>query len=101
RTRRPSSTLSPYTTLFRSLKRDGVQVKILTGDNELVARHVCEQVGLENPTIVLGEELEQMSDPALQHLAEETTVFARVTPMQKRSEEHTSELQSPYDLVCR
>ena len=60
-----------------------MQVKILTGDNELVARHVCEQVGLENPTIVLGEELEQMSDPALQHLAEESTVFARVTPMQK------------------
>ena len=58
-------------------------MKILTGDNELVARHVCEEVGLENPTIVLGEELEQMSDPALQHLAEETTVFARVTPMQK------------------
>jgi len=68
---------------IEALKRDGVQVKILTGDNELVARHVCEQVGLENPTIVLGEELEQMSDPALQHLAEETTVFARVTPMQK------------------
>src|SRR5436190_1718225 len=68
---------------IEALKRDGVQVKILTGDNELVARHVCEEVGLENPTIVLGEELEQMSDPALQHLAEETTVFARVTPMQK------------------
>jgi Mg2+-importing ATPase len=66
-----------------AMKRDGVEVKILTGDNELVARHVCEQVGLTNPTIVLGEEIARMTDPALQHVAEETNVFARVSPMQK------------------
>lgn len=66
-----------------AMKRDGVEVKILTGDNELVARHICEQVGLKNPSIILGEEIEQTTDPALQHLAEETTVFARVSPMQK------------------
>jgi Mg2+-importing ATPase len=66
-----------------AMKRDGVEVKILTGDNELVARHVCEQVGLTNPVIVLGEELDLMSDPALQHTAEQATVFARVSPMQK------------------
>jgi Mg2+-importing ATPase len=66
-----------------ALKRDGVQVKILTGDNEFVARHVCEQVGLDARVVVLGEELEKMSEPALQHVAEETTVFARVSPMQK------------------
>ncbi|MGB0037077.1 MAG: magnesium-translocating P-type ATPase [Candidatus Acidiferrales bacterium] len=65
------------------MNRDGIKVKILTGDNELVARHVCEQVGLSNPTIVMGDELERTSDPALQHLAETTTVFARVSPMQK------------------
>ncbi|HWF39300.1 MAG TPA: magnesium-translocating P-type ATPase [Candidatus Acidoferrales bacterium] len=66
-----------------ALERDGVQVKILTGDNELVARHVCQQVGLKEPAIILGQELESMSDPALQHLAEETDVFARVSPVQK------------------
>jgi Mg2+-importing ATPase len=66
-----------------AMKRDGVDVKLLTGDNELVARHVCEQVGLTNPTIVLGEELDRMTDPALQHVAEATSVFARVSPMQK------------------
>ena len=66
-----------------AMKRDGVEVKILTGDNELVARHICEQVGLTNPGIVLGEELELMSEPALQHKAEQATVFARVSPMQK------------------
>jgi Mg2+-importing ATPase len=58
-----------------AMSRDGVEVKILTGDNELVARHICEQFGIKNPTIILGEELERTSDPALQHLAEETTVL--------------------------
>lgn len=66
-----------------ALERDGVRVKILTGDNELVARHICEQVGLKDPLIVLGDELEQMTDPALGHVAEQAVVFARVSPMQK------------------
>ncbi len=66
-----------------AMKRDGVEVKILTGDNELVARHICEQVGLKDATILLGDELERMTEPALQHVAEQTTVFARVSPMQK------------------
>jgi P-type Mg2+ transporter len=66
-----------------AMNRDGVEIKILTGDNELVARHICEQVGIINSNIILGEELERTSDPALQHLAETTTVFARVSPVQK------------------
>ncbi len=66
-----------------AMKRDGVDVKILTGDNELVARHVCEQVGIHDPGVMLGEELESTSDTALEHRAEETTIFARVSPMQK------------------
>jgi Mg2+-importing ATPase len=66
-----------------SLKRDGVDVKILTGDNELVARHVCCEVGLPEPVMVLGPEIDAMTDPALSHVAEQADVFARVTPMQK------------------
>jgi Mg2+-importing ATPase len=66
-----------------AMKRDGVQVKILTGDNELVAQYLCAQVGLESGTAVLGSELDQMSDTALAHVAEETAIFARVSPMQK------------------
>ena len=66
-----------------AMTRDGIEVKIITGDNELVARHICEQVGLHDPTIVLGDELDQMTEPALQHVAEQTTVFARVSPSQK------------------
>jgi P-type Mg2+ transporter len=75
------------------LKRDGVEVKILTGDNELVARHVCEQVGLTNPTIILGDDLEHTTDTALQVLAEDATVFARVSPMQKHRIIHALKLR--------
>ncbi len=65
------------------LKRDGVEVKILTGDNDLVARHVCGQVGLDAARIVTGEELERTSDAAMGPLAARTTLFARVSPAQK------------------
>jgi Mg2+-importing ATPase len=65
------------------LKRDGVDVKILTGDNELVTRHICRQVGFPLPVMVLGPEIDAMTDPALNHVAEQANVFARVTPMQK------------------
>jgi Mg2+-importing ATPase len=43
--------------VLQALQADGVQVKILTGDNELVIRHVCEKVGLDGGKIVLGGEL--------------------------------------------
>ena len=66
-----------------AMKRDGVQVKILTGDNELVAQYICGQVGLESPVVVLGSDIEQMTEPALTHMAEQATIFARVSPMQK------------------
>jgi Mg2+-importing ATPase len=65
------------------LKRDGVTVKIITGDSDLVSRTVCAQVGLDAGTIVLGAELENMSDSALAHVVEQTTVFARISPAQK------------------
>jgi Mg2+-importing ATPase len=68
---------------LNDLRSDGVQVKILTGDNELVARHVCAQVGLDGARIVLGEDVDRMTDTALAHVAEQTTVFARVSPAQK------------------
>jgi P-type Mg2+ transporter len=68
---------------LRDLSRDGIQVKILTGDNELVTQHICSQVGLEDGRIILGDELERMTDPALAHVVEQTSVFARVSPAQK------------------
>jgi len=69
--------------MLDELRRDGVEVKILTGDNEHVTRCVCEQVGLTTDRIVLGDELDRMSDTALAHVAEQTGVFARVSPAQK------------------
>jgi P-type Mg2+ transporter len=68
---------------LRALRRDGVVVKILTGDNELVARHVCGEVGLDETRMVSGDEIERMSDSALAAVAEQVTVFARVSPAQK------------------
>jgi Mg2+-importing ATPase len=68
---------------LRALRRDGVQVKILTGDNELVTQHICSQVGLDGGRIILGDELERMTDTALAHVVEQTSVFARVSPAQK------------------
>jgi len=66
-----------------SLRADGVAVKILTGDNELVTRWICDQVGLRDARIVLGSELDALSDVALARLAEQADVFARVSPAQK------------------
>src|SRR6185369_5089698 len=53
------------------------------GDNELVTQHICSQVELDSGRIVLGTELDNISDPALAHIVEQTSVFARVSPAQK------------------
>lgn len=66
-----------------ALKRDGVEVKIITGDSDLVSSTVCNRVGIDPGKIVLGSELDRISDGALAHVAEQTTVFARVSPAQK------------------
>lgn len=65
------------------LQRDGVAIKILTGDNELVTAHVCAQAGLEVGSIVLGPELDALDTPALARLAERHTIFARLSPAGK------------------
>lgn len=69
--------------MVEELKRDGVQVKIITGDNEAVGRYVCTQVGLRADRIVLGDEMDRIGDTALTQIVEETDVFARVSPAQK------------------
>ena len=66
-----------------ALRRDGVEVKIITGDGELVTSHVCSQVALDHGKIVLGEQIEGMTDPALAHVVGQANVFARVSPAQK------------------
>ena len=66
-----------------SLHKAGVAVKILTGDNEVITRTVCTQVGLPPGKILLGSEVEAMSDIALGEAAEATTVFAKLAPGHK------------------
>jgi Mg2+-importing ATPase len=66
-----------------SLRRDGVRVKVITGDSPLVARYICGCVGLDAGRIVDGDELDRTNDSALAHLVEQTVIFARVSPMQK------------------
>ena len=58
-------------------------MKILTGDNEIVTRKVCKEVGLDIGEPILGYEIDSLPDKALAKLAEETTVFAKLNPMQK------------------
>jgi len=65
------------------LNNSGVQLKILTGDNELVTKKTCEQMGFEIKGLVLGSEIAQIHDDALARVVEEANVFAKVTPAQK------------------
>ncbi|MEM3449466.1 MAG: magnesium-translocating P-type ATPase [Nitrososphaerota archaeon] len=65
------------------LKEMGVGIKILTGDNELVARKICDELKIPAKKIVNGEELTKMSSTEIKAVVEETTIFARVTPEQK------------------
>ena len=66
-----------------TLKASGVQVKILTGDNDIVTRKICHEVGLAVDRIVLGSEMAVLSPEELASLAETATVFAKVSPSQK------------------
>lgn len=68
---------------IRALKAHGVRTKILTGDNDKVTRTVCKQVGLPVRNMLLGSDLENMTDAELAIAAESTDVFAKLTPDQK------------------
>lgn len=68
---------------IRTLKEYGVTTKILTGDNEKVTRTICKQVGLKVNNMLLGSDIDNMNDDELMKVAEETQVFAKLTPSQK------------------
>src|SRR5207237_10559436 len=67
-----------------ALRQHGVAVKVLTGDNDLVTRKVCSEVGIEAQKIVLGSQVETMSDVQLAEAVETTDVFARLSPAHKQ-----------------
>ena len=76
----PKETAGPA---IATLKARGVQVKILTGDNDIVTRKICHDVRLPVDHIVLGSEIATLSPDQLADLAETATVFAKVSPAQK------------------
>jgi len=67
-----------------ALQRHGVKVKVVTGDNALVARKICKEVGLSTEFVLMGEDVEKMSTEQLADAAERTTLFARVSPAHKQ-----------------
>ena len=65
------------------LKALGVQIKVITGDNKLVAAHLAHSLGLADPVINTGDMIDQQSDQALPIIAEQTDIFAEVDPNEK------------------
>lgn len=65
------------------LRNNGVEVKILTGDNELVTKRICKIVGLPVKSVLLGNEIEDISDEELANTVEGTTIFAKLLPHHK------------------
>ena len=65
------------------LARDGIELKILTGDNDVVTRKVCELIGLDVKGVISGKEIETMDMETLSRNVENMTIFYRLTPVQK------------------
>ncbi|MEO9078337.1 MAG: magnesium-translocating P-type ATPase [Rhodanobacter sp.] len=70
-------------TAIRALHSHGVEVKVITGDNEAVTRKICSEVGLDVTHSVQGRDIESLDDAALDALVKRTTVFAKMSPLQK------------------
>jgi len=68
---------------IKALTDSGIDVKIITGDSELVTRHVCEQLGIPITGVLNGSEIQHLDDPALAVRVKEANVMCRVTPVQK------------------
>ena len=77
----PKDTAGPA---IKALNKHGVTVKVLTGDNELVSRKICKEVGLSLENVLTGPKIEAMSDADLAEAAEKTTLFVRLSPAHKQ-----------------
>ncbi|MBI3833554.1 MAG: magnesium-translocating P-type ATPase [Planctomycetes bacterium] len=67
-----------------ALCQHGISVKVVTGDNELVSKKICKEVGLPVEEVLLGADIDQLSDEQLVEAAHTATLFARVSPAQKQ-----------------
>ena len=77
----PKETTAPA---IAALREHGVTVKVLTGDNDLVSKKICHEVGIPTEYTLLGAQIEGMSDAALAEVVERTTLFARLAPAHKQ-----------------
>ena len=68
---------------IKELKKYGITTKILTGDNQYATENICSLVEIENSKILLGTDIDKMSDEELSEVVEKTNVFARMNPLQK------------------
>ena len=66
-----------------ALKEYGVRTKVLTGDNDKVTKSICGKVGLNNSEILLGSDIDNMSDEELAITVERVDIFAKLSPLQK------------------
>ena len=68
---------------IEDMREYGITVKVLTGDNEYVSRHVCDQIGIPTENILVGPQIDGMSDDELKEVVENTSIFARLSPDNK------------------
>jgi P-type Mg2+ transporter len=77
----PKETAHPA---IEALRKHGVDVKVLTGDNDLVSRKVCSEVGIPTESTLVGAQVEKMNDAELAEAVGKTTLFARLSPIHKQ-----------------
>jgi Mg2+-importing ATPase len=77
----PKETASPA---IDALRKHGVDVKVLTGDNDLVSRKICHEVGIPTDSTLIGAQVEKMNDAELAEAASIATLFARLSPAHKQ-----------------
>jgi len=70
-------------TAIAALHHHGVEVKVITGDNEAVTRKICREVGLDVTHSAQGRDIEPLDDAALDEMVKRTTIFAKMSPLQK------------------
>ena len=69
--------------MLKNLASVGVQTKIITGDNQYTTKKICQLVGMNDPEILLGKEVDELSDDELKKQVERIHIYARMNPMQK------------------
>ena len=68
---------------IEKLNKNGIRVIVLTGDNVEVTKCICDRVGIKSPKIIIGSQLDKLSDIAVLRLLKKTNIFAKLSPIQK------------------